>query len=132
MNIEALGFMSRYLYNYLGQDGNKSKYCSVSIEALRCVSRYLYKDLGQDGSKSKYCSVSIKALGFMSRGLYNDLGQDRSKSKSRPTVRRCRMSYLPVNYFTFVYINLNRAFVIIVLFPNNYSSKKVCANGIGK
>ena len=34
--------------------------------------------------------------------------------------------------FTFVYIDLNRAFVIIVLFPKNYSSKKVCANVIGK
>ena len=33
--------------------------------------------------------------------------------------------------FTFVYIDLNRAFVIIVLFPKNYSSKKVCANDIG-
>ena len=32
--------------------------------------------------------------------------------------------------FTFVYIYLNRAFFI--LFPNNYSSKNVCANGIGK
>ena len=34
--------------------------------------------------------------------------------------------------FTFVYIDLNRALVIIVLFPKNYRSKKVCANGIGK
>ena len=34
--------------------------------------------------------------------------------------------------FTFVYIDLNRAFVIIVSFPKNYSSKKVCANDIGK
>ena len=30
--------------------------------------------------------------------------------------------------FTFDDINLNRAFVIIVLFPNKYSNKKVCAN----
>ena len=34
--------------------------------------------------------------------------------------------------FTFDYINLNRAFVIIVLFPKKYSNKKVCANDIGK
>ena len=34
--------------------------------------------------------------------------------------------------FTFVYIDLNKAFVIIVLFPKNYTIKKVCANGIGK
>ena len=34
--------------------------------------------------------------------------------------------------FTFNDINLNRAFVIIVLFPNKYSNKKVCANDIGK
>ena len=34
--------------------------------------------------------------------------------------------------FTFVYIDLNRAFVIIVLFPTKYSSKKVYANCIGK
>ena len=33
--------------------------------------------------------------------------------------------------FTFDDINLNRAFVIIVLFPKKYSNKKVCANGIG-
>ena len=32
-------------------------------------------------------------------------------------------------FFTFNDINLNRAFVIIVLFPKNYRSKKVCANG---
>ena len=32
--------------------------------------------------------------------------------------------------FTFDDINLNRAFVIIVLFPKKYSNKKVCANGI--
>ena len=30
--------------------------------------------------------------------------------------------------FTFDDINLNRAFVIIVLFPKKYSNKKVCAN----
>ena len=30
--------------------------------------------------------------------------------------------------FTFDDINLNRAFVIIVLFPKQYSNKKVCAN----
>ena len=41
------------------------------------------------------------------------------------------MSYLPLLLYI-RYINLNRAFVIIVLFPKNYSSKKVCANGIGK
>ena len=34
--------------------------------------------------------------------------------------------------FTFDDINLNRAFVIIVLFPNKYSNKKVCANDVGK
>ena len=34
--------------------------------------------------------------------------------------------------FTFDDINLNRAFVIIVLFPKKYSNKKVCANDIGK
>ena len=34
--------------------------------------------------------------------------------------------------FTFDDINLNRAFVIIVLFPKNYSDKKVCANDIKK
>ena len=34
--------------------------------------------------------------------------------------------------FIFDDINLNRAFVIIVLFPKKYSNKKVCANGIGK
>ena len=34
--------------------------------------------------------------------------------------------------FTFDDINLNRAFVIIVLFPKKCSNKKVCANGIGK
>ena len=32
--------------------------------------------------------------------------------------------------FTFDDINLNRAFVIIVLFPKKYSNKKVCANDI--
>ena len=31
--------------------------------------------------------------------------------------------------FTFDDITLNRAFVIIVLFPKKYSNKKVCANG---
>ena len=35
-------------------------------------------------------------------------------------------------FFTFDDINLNRAFVIIVLFPKKYSNKKVCANEIGK
>ena len=47
------------------------------------------------------------------------------------------MSYL--YYFTFDDINLNRAFVIIVLFcfllfffSKKYSNKKVGANGIGK
>ena len=34
--------------------------------------------------------------------------------------------------FTFDDINLNRAFVIIVLFPKKYSNKKVCANDVGK
>ena len=34
--------------------------------------------------------------------------------------------------FTFDDINLNRAFVIIVLFPKKYSNKKVCANDLGK
>ena len=34
--------------------------------------------------------------------------------------------------FTFDDINLNRAFVIIVLFPKKYSNKKVCANDIRK
>ena len=34
--------------------------------------------------------------------------------------------------FTFDDINLNRALVIIVLFPTKYSNKKVCANDIGK
>ena len=34
--------------------------------------------------------------------------------------------------FSFDDINLNRAFVIIVLFPKKYSNKKVCANDIGK
>ena len=34
--------------------------------------------------------------------------------------------------FTLDDINLNRAFVIIVLFPKKYSNKKVCANDIGK
>ena len=34
--------------------------------------------------------------------------------------------------FTFDDINLNRAFVIIVLFPKQYSNKKLCANDIGK
>ena len=34
--------------------------------------------------------------------------------------------------FTFDDINLNKAFVIIVLFPKKYSNKKVCANDIGK
>ena len=34
--------------------------------------------------------------------------------------------------FTFDDINLNRAFVIIVLFPKKYSNKKACANDIGK
>ena len=32
--------------------------------------------------------------------------------------------------FTFDDINLNRALVIIVLFPTKYSNKKVCANVI--
>ena len=32
--------------------------------------------------------------------------------------------------FTFDDINLNRALVIIVLFPTKYSNKKVCANHI--
>ena len=32
--------------------------------------------------------------------------------------------------FTFDDINLNTAFVIIVLFPKKYSNKKVCANDI--
>ena len=35
-------------------------------------------------------------------------------------------------YFTFDDINLNRVFVIIVLFPKKYSNKKVCANDIRK
>ena len=34
--------------------------------------------------------------------------------------------------FTFDGINLNRALVIIVLFPTKYSNKKVCANDIGR
>ena len=34
--------------------------------------------------------------------------------------------------FTFDDINLNRAFVIIVLFPKKYSNKKVCANDTRK
>ena len=34
--------------------------------------------------------------------------------------------------FTFDDINLNRAFVIIVLYKKKYSNKKVCANDIGK
>ena len=34
--------------------------------------------------------------------------------------------------FTFDDINLNRALVIIVLFPTKYRNKKVCANDIGK
>ena len=34
--------------------------------------------------------------------------------------------------FTFEDINLNRALVIIVLFPTKYSNKKVCANDIRK
>ena len=34
--------------------------------------------------------------------------------------------------FTFDDINLNRALVIIVLFPTKYSNKKVCANDIRK
>ena len=34
--------------------------------------------------------------------------------------------------FTFVCIDLNRAFVIIIFFPKTYSSKQMCANGIGK
>ena len=34
--------------------------------------------------------------------------------------------------FTVDDINLNRAFVIIVLFPKKYSNKKVCANDVGK
>ena len=34
--------------------------------------------------------------------------------------------------FTFDDINLNRALVIIVLFPTRYSNKKVCANDIRK
>ena len=34
--------------------------------------------------------------------------------------------------FTFDDINLNRAFVIIVLFPKKYSNKKACANDIDK
>ena len=34
--------------------------------------------------------------------------------------------------FTFDDINLNRAFVIIVLFPKKYSNKKVCANDMRK
>ena len=41
------------------------------------------------------------------------------------------MSYLP-HCFTFDDINLNRAFIIIFLFPKIYSNKKVCANFIGK
>ena len=34
--------------------------------------------------------------------------------------------------FTFDDLNLNRALVIIVLFPTKYSNKKVCANDIGE
>ena len=34
--------------------------------------------------------------------------------------------------FTFDDINLNRALVIIVLFPTKYNNKKVCANDIRK
>ena len=34
--------------------------------------------------------------------------------------------------FTFDDTNLNRAFVIIVLFPKKYSNKKVCANDMRK
>ena len=34
--------------------------------------------------------------------------------------------------FTFDDINLNRAFVIIVLFPKKYSNKKLCANDMRK
>ena len=34
--------------------------------------------------------------------------------------------------FTFDDINLNRAFVIIVLFPKKYSNKKACANDMRK
>ena len=34
--------------------------------------------------------------------------------------------------FTFDDINLNRAFVIIVLFPKKYSNKKACANDVVK
>ena len=34
--------------------------------------------------------------------------------------------------FTFDDINLNRAFVIIVLFPKKYSKRKVCANDMRK
>ena len=34
--------------------------------------------------------------------------------------------------FTFDDINLDRAFVIIVLFPKTYSNKKVCANDTRK
>ena len=33
---------------------------------------------------------------------------------------------------TFDDINLNRVFVIIVLFPKKYSNKKACANDVGK
>ena len=41
----------------------------------------------------------------------------------------CHIYYLYC--FTFDDINLNRAFVIIVLFPTKYSNKQVCANSIG-
>ena len=40
--------------------------------------------------------------------------------------------HIYVYCFTFDDINLNRAFVIIVLFPKKYSNKKVCANDIGE
>ena len=42
------------------------------------------------------------------------------------------MSYLHLYCFTFDDINLNREFVIIVLYLKKYSNKKVCANCIGK
>ena len=60
-----------------------------------------------------------------------------TSADDRPTVDQGQLlegveCHIYLYCFTFDDINLNRAVVIIVLFPKKYSNKKVCANDMRK
>ena len=78
------------------------------------------------------CSKQNLCLLFIFRALFTQKMRERCGKPLQGQLLEGVECHIYLYCFTFDDINLNRAFVIIVLFPKKYRNKKVCANDIRK